>query len=248
MQIFKVIFLSAMGIALILFIIRLWAWEKPESIPVDYSADVNNRPQLNNNVVIYDTGGNIEGLIAKWELLNPDILLVERDKGFLLPGLMDPLKKFGIAGKAEEIALKKKVKIFTFSLSDEKIAECLVKKYSPEQISFSIILNSYFEYLSGNNSLMRDNLLKDRINEYRNKGMNGNICSIETIDKIWKRDFPEARNWRDTNHLPGYAGEIENEINNIKEKYYNSVINYFTDRNKKIFVIRKTNSNSILQK
>lgn len=251
MQIFKAVFMPAIGISIILFAVYVWAWKQPKCFTEVEETDIasDSRAELdltgaNNKLVFFESSGNInpehynvKQLEDKWETEKPDLLLVEGKTGFFLPGLMDPVKKFGLTGKAQELALKNKIDIYSYNLPGEKIVEKLLPKYSPQQIALSFVLSSYFRSLKCSKNISRENVLRDCIYNNRYAALNTNIYSARDIDRMWQRDFPNSKSWRDSNYLPGYTGEIEMEVSRIKQRHYYNLINYFLKQNKKMFVV-----------
>lgn len=247
MQIFKVIFLSAIGILILIIGIYLLAW-KPAKCYTDVEdtilAEGYSGAEEKDNLIILCSNNpaapndnDIKQLEEKWNKLKPEVVLIEGKEGFLIPGIMDPVEKFGISGKAHELALKNNVEIFSYSLPDDKIVQKLRSKYSSEQIALAVVLNSYIHGSDCAKSISRDNILRACIYNQRRLNLDSKINSVQDIDRIWERDFPGAKNWRTAGQLSGYAGEIADELEKIKHKHYLNLINHFLKQNKKIFVV-----------
>lgn len=243
MKIFKAVFLPALGISIVILTVHLWSWKQPDCLlnveETGETGDVSGKSNLTiiNTGLIKPDDDAITGLNKKWNELNPDILLIKRKVGFYLPGIMDPVKKFGLAGIARELAHKNNATVYTYSLPDEKIIEKLTGKYSHEQIELTMILSAYYENLREATNSSRECVIRECINNSRCTGLKSKIRAVRDIDLAWQNDFGNRHNWRDTNELPGYAGEIEKEINEIKKKHYINIINHFIRQNKKVFVI-----------
>jgi hypothetical protein len=250
-QIFKAIGLPVIGISIIIFTVYIWAWRQPKCVTEVEDADTVGNLQTdfnlinsNSKLVFFDVSGSINSgdysikqLEEKWQGGQPDLLLVDGKTGFFLPGLMDPVKKFGLTGKALELALKNKVAVYSYNLPDEKIVEELLKKYPPRQIALSFVLSSYFRNSKCSKNISRENVLRDCIYNNRYTVQSTALNSAKDIDRIWERDFPNSKSWRDSNYLPGYTGAIEMEISKIKQRHYYNLISHFLKQNRKIFVV-----------
>lgn len=249
MQIFKAVFLPAIGISILLFAVYIWAWKQPKCYTGVEESGSDTGLELglangNNKLVFFEAPDNLSSehyrvkqLEDKWETEKPDLLLVEGKTGFFLPGLMDPVKKFGLTGKAQELALKNKIDVYSYNLPNEKIVEKLLPKYSPQQIALSFVLSSYFRSLKCSKNISRENVLRDCLYDNRYTVLNTNIYSAQDVDRMWQRDFPNSKSWRDSNYLPGYTGEIEMEVGRIKQRHYYNLINHFLKQNRKVFVV-----------
>lgn len=128
MKIFKVIFLASLGISAVLVVTYLWAWktpghylnvsEIPESNLKDYEQAVpGNEPLIieNSNLIVVSLPDvnnpndlRIKQIEEKWNRFKPDVSLVDMQADFFLPGIMDPVKKFGPAGRIYELVKESK--------------------------------------------------------------------------------------------------------------------------------------------
>jgi hypothetical protein len=264
-QIFKVIFLSAIGIFIIILAVYYLAWKRPGYfLEVKEAGETGNFVTIANqnhpyvheqdNLIVFNGADirnpndlQIKQLVEKWESLKPDIVLIEGTLGFFLPGIMNPVKKFGIAGLAYELAERNNAKIYSFDLPVEKIVDKLLKKYSSEQVALSLALHSYIENRKNEKSYSNDEFLREYLSKLRFLDLNASVKSVRDIDKIWERDFTKLKNWRAIDSFPGYIGEITIEINLIKNKHLACLINHFTGLNKKVMVINNSDTLLVVQ-
>lgn len=268
MQIFKVIFLSVIGISIIILVVYSLAWKKPQyflnveeqtglSSFAPISNSNQNKPYIHEqeNLIVFcgsDTRNpedqQIKQLEEKWESLNPDVVLIEGSIGFFLPGIMNPVRKFGVAGMAYELAQQNNTSIYSFNLPAEKIVDKLLNKYPHEQIAVALAIQSYYENAGSRKLNSNDEFMREYLSSLRCSNLNVTIKSAKDIDRIWERDFSKHRNWRILEELPGYVGEIAMEINSIKNKHLLCLIDHFTRQNKKVLVINNFDTLTVIGK
>ena len=262
MQIFKVIFLSVIGMFIIVVTAYLVSWKRPEYfLNVEENTNPNNFVNTSiqsdpyyrerDNLIVFNSADTrnpedlpVKQLEEKWNSLKPDIVLIEGTLGFFIPGLMNPVKKFGISGMAYQLAAENNIKVYTYALPVEKIIEKLLKKFPPEQIAVSLALHSYNENAKYVKSNSNDEFIREYISKLRYSDIYVNVKSARDIDRIWERDFSKMKSWRSMETLPGYIGDIAREINTIKKKHLLCLIDHFTGLNKKVLVVN--NSDSLL--
>ncbi len=260
MQIFKVIFLSVIGISIVILAVFWASWKRPEYfLNVNESAGWDNFINVSNqnnsyfreldNLVIFNCTDTrnpddtpVKQLEEKWSSLKPDIVLIEGTLGFFLPGLMNPVKKFGISGLAYQLASENNIKVYKYSLPVGKIIEKLLKKFPPEQIAVTLALHSYNENSKYGKSLSNDEFIREYFSKLRYTELNVALKSARDIDRIWERDFSQLKSWRTMGVLPGYIGEIAREVNSIRNKHLLCLIDHFTGQNKKVLVVNHSDS------
>jgi len=241
-HIIKAVILPALGILVVILGIHFWCWKQPPFVL--NAEEVSGEKDLRGGgvVTVNSNRADAVSLISEtWKTFKPEVLLIKRKVGFFLPGLMDPVKKFGPAGKARELAEQCNVPVYSYTLPDEKIFEVVSKKFSRGDIEFAMVLSSYYENVKESSGSVRESLIRDCINNSRCAGFNSMIKSPRDIDDIWNKRFNTKSNWRDTNALPGIAGEIEKEIITVKQKHFINVVAHFVKQNKRVFIVDSYN-------
>jgi hypothetical protein len=241
-QIFKAVILPALGILIVILIVHFWRWKQPPCVLNIEEVPGEVLPQSPGVVVVDSKQTDAVNQISDtWKTFKPEVLLVKGKVGFYLPGVMDPVKKFGPAGKARELAAAGNIPVYSYNLPDEEIFEEVSKKYSRNDIEFSMLLSSYYDNIKESPGGTRKSVIRECINNSRCAGFNSTIRTPKDIDDIWVKNFKTKNNWRDTNGLPGIAGEIEKEIASIKRKHIYNVVVHFIKQNKKVFVVDSNN-------
>lgn len=180
-------------------------------------------------------------LIEKeWNKLKPTVALIEGRLGFLIPGIMDPVKNLGEGGKVKALAQKDNAAVYNWDLSKEVLAKQLLQKFSAEQIALSQILNPYFGQLHFGKPSSPENFIAEYFKRAKYVGQENNFKSAADIDLAWKKYFPTGPDWRnvsDENGLPGYLEDMIRFTNDLRNRQLVSAIKELTAKGEKVFVI-----------
>lgn len=244
MRIYKAVFITAMGIAVIIFGVYVWCWKQPDSakrgenLATDEAVRIVQKGIAENRIKIISSNSiSVSAFDSIWNNINPEVVLVEGRLGFFLPGLMDPVKKFGIEGRARELALEKKLMLFSYRLDDDKIASSLMQKYTQEQVAFTMVLHSYYSGIKSGVNISPENAVRECINKSRCSGIDAKFRSAREIDIIWARDFGNSKDWRYAEGLTGYAGEIALEIKTLKKKHIENLVASHLAAGKRVLIV-----------
>ena len=181
----------------------------------------------------------IKDIEEKWKAFKPTVLLVEGRLGFLVPGLMNPVKKYGENGKAYELAKKDDVKTFSWELEKEDLMKQLIEKFSAERVALKEILNPYFSNLRFGKPDNPEKYVSQSLNRAKYVGMENTFKTIEDVDRIWKRDFPtiDWRNESDEDGLPGYLQQIADATQWLRNIKLVCMIKELTEKGEKVYVV-----------
>lgn len=175
-----------------------------------------------------------------WNEFKPTVLLVEGRLGFLIPYAMNPVKRFGEMGKAAALAKKAGIPIYSWELPPSEITQALTKKFSKEQIILMEILRPYFGNLRHGKPDSPNAFVEGYLHRASLLGLESQFGSVKAIDKIWKRDFPQEKDWRDTSDqwgLPGYLSKIGDYSNYLRNQHLVCVIKQLLAKKERVFVI-----------
>lgn len=244
MQIFKAVFIPAIGAVIIILGVYFWSWKQPESIiPPEIQSGENPGRKIeialseNRLAIINSDREQSSEVDNAWGRIKPEVVLVEGKLGFFLPGLMNPVEKFGTEGRARELALENNLPLYSHNLPDNRLSEILLKKFSHAQIELTMVLCSYYTGVKEKKNVSPDNLIRECISSSRCAGIDGGFRSAREIDIAWSRDFGNVKNWRIQGELPGYAGEIASEIKMHKRKHFENLILHFLEQGKKVIAV-----------
>jgi hypothetical protein len=215
----------------------------------DYGQVANHaRPFIiqKSNLVLFGTSHTrdpknkeIPMIEEKWQELKPTIALVEGRLGFLLPGLMNPVKTLGEGGKVKALAAKSGIPVYNWDLSKESLAASLLKRFTAEQIALAQILNPYFGHLRFGKPASPDNFIEEYIKRAAYVGLQDSIKTVTDIDRLWKKHFPYEKDWRDTSDeyaLPGYLNEMMAASNDLRNQYLVTVVKELQAKGERVFV------------
>jgi hypothetical protein len=177
---------------------------------------------------------------AAFNTFQPSVVLVEGRLGFLIPYFMESAKKFGEMGKAAELAKKHGLPIYSWDSPKSEQLKALKKKFDSEQLALKEILNPYFSNLRFGKPKSPDRYVEQYLFRAEWLGVQNEINSIGDIDRIWKRDFPTEKDWRDVSDqwgLPGYLADIADYSNYIRNQHLLCSISQLIKQGEKIFVI-----------
>ena len=177
---------------------------------------------------------------SKWKSLNPTVALVEGRLGFLMPGVMDPVKELGEGGKVAELAKESGVPLYNWDLSKDVLAEQLKTKFNAEQIALYQILNPYFSKLRFGKPGSPEKAIEEYLHRAQFVQQEDNIKTPADIDRIWKKYFPAGPDWRETSDetdLPGYLADIMAYTNDLRNRQLVAVVKELTSKQERVFLI-----------
>jgi hypothetical protein len=190
----------------------------------------------------------IADIEKKWDSFDPNVCLVEGRLGFLIPGLMDPVEKYGEMGFVYKLARRDGVEDFTWEqLLDNEITSVL-RKYKPEQVAMFYILRPYFSNIRFGKPANPDEYVKGFIEKRtQHPALQNTIKTVGDIDAIWNREFRgndkkgnPIKDWRETSDeygLPLWLGDISAESNFVRNEYLACLIVTLVKQGKRVFVV-----------
>lgn len=176
----------------------------------------------------------------KWRSLKPTVALVEGRLGFLLPGLMDPVKELGEGGKVKLLAGRSGIPIYNWDLSKEMLASRLQPAFQPEQIALAQILNPYFGALRFGKPASPETYIQEYLQRAAYVGQGENFKTVADVDRVWKKYFPIGKDWRDTSdeyELPGYLSQMMTYTNDLRNRQLIAVVKELLAKGERVFAI-----------
>lgn len=251
-------------LASILGTIYLIAWKSPKYYKLngnvetkdsivpfrDYSAYANHRRPFiveGDNYVIVGAPHtrdpkhpDLRTIHQKWNRLKPTVALVESRPGFLIPYVMDPVKKFGADGYVKKLANQDGVPVYTWDLSKEELAIALQDSFSKEQIALAQILNPYFSDLRFGKPASPENYIQPFLKRAAYVGQEASFTSSKDLDLVWKKFFPNGPDWRDVSdekELPGYLSTMMTRSNDLRNLHLVAVVKELTANKERVFLV-----------
>lgn len=180
-------------------------------------------------------------LDREWKAFGPTVTLVEGRLGFLVPGLMDPVKFYGEMGAAAALARAGGIRIYSWEPRRETEVARMLDSFPPPRLALFYVLRPYFSQLRFGRPADPEGFVE----EYRRirtgyPGLEGTLPSIGAIDSLWARDFAGLPDWRDTSDeygLPGYLGDIAARSNAIRDEHLAAVIVDLVRRGERVLAV-----------
>src|SRR6187549_4127983 len=184
----------------------------------------------------------------RWDDFHPNICLVEGRLGFLVPGIMDAVEKYGEMGETYRLSRRDGVEAFTWEQPLDNEITTVLKKYKPEQVAMFYILRPYFSNLRFGKPDNPDEYVKGFIEKRtQHPQLQNTIKSVGDIDAIWNREFRgndkrgnPIKDWRETSDeygLPLWLGDISEESNYVRNEYLACLIITLVKQGKHVFVV-----------
>lgn len=187
------------------------------------------------------TDPQIADIQTRWNDFQPTIALVESRLGFFVQGFQNPVKEYGEMGWAFSLARKDKVPVYTWEAPREREIQYALEEFPREQVALFYILRPYFSNFRYGKPEDPEAVAQDYIRERSDyPGIENAISSVEQIDAIWQRDFPDEADWRDTSDqfgLPGYLGEVAARSNEARDEHFVRVIIDLVQKGERVFAI-----------
>jgi hypothetical protein len=181
--------------------------------------------------------GDIE---SRWRRFAPTVALVEGRLGFLMPGLMDPVEEHGEMGWVYALAKADDVPTYSWELPWDSAATTLAGRYPPERVALYFVLRPYFGTLRHGRPESPESFLEEYLHRASIPALAGTIEDVEDVDRLWRRDFPGERDWRDVSDegpLVGYLNDIGYASEDLRNQHLVRVIHALRARGERVFVV-----------
>jgi hypothetical protein len=184
---------------------------------------------------------DIQRLISEWNDFKPTVALTESRLGLYVGGFDGGVQMFGESGGVYALARSSGTPLYTLELPLEDEIAGVLEKFSPEQTALFYILRPYFGARAS--GPLGDPA--DFVEEYIKKrgdvaGLAGSIRTVEDIDRIWKRDFPNQPGWRDSDGRhghPGYLSALAARANAVRNDHWMQVFLDLASANERVFAV-----------
>jgi hypothetical protein len=175
-----------------------------------------------------------------WREFRPTVALLEGRLGFLVPGFMDPVEEYGEMGRVNALAKRDDVTTYTWEMPWERAATELAGRHRPERVALYFVLRPYFGNVRFGRPPSPEAFVEEFLHRASIPALRGTITSVADIDRIWRRDFPGERDWRDVSDegpLVGYLVDIAAESEDLRNRHLVRVVHTLVDRGERVFVV-----------
>jgi hypothetical protein len=175
-----------------------------------------------------------------WDQLDPTVALVEGRLGFLAPGFMDPVEKYGESGHVLGLAKKHDADAYTWEMPEEELVAALAERHPKERVALFMVLRPYFSNLRNGKPDDPEAFVEEFLARAEYPSVAGPIADPADIDRIWDRDFPAGPDWRDVSDehgLPGYLQDVSDSSNDLRNRHLVRVAVDLAARGERVFVV-----------
>lgn len=178
----------------------------------------------------------IADITRRWDAFRPTVALYEgRSRGFPYGALIEPFAGLPEPALVHKLARRDEVPLYTLepAYADE-VAE-LLETYTPEQVALYFFLRVYTAEAGGepNERLARD-LLGKRTDV---EGLRGSLVTLEDVDRVWARDFPDQGDWRVLRGEPGYLADISTDSRIIRGEHMARILIDLVQKRERVFAV-----------
>ncbi len=183
----------------------------------------------------------LDSLRTVFAAMQPTVVFVEGRLGFLFSGLQNPVALYGESGETFRLAKAYKVPCYTWEPPKEDEICFLAKKYPGKQLALFYSLRPYFSNYRFGKPANPNKQLQQYIQSRTDYvGLRGMISDVKEVDSIWKKDFPNQKDWRETSDEfgwpPGYLSDIFNDCNLLRDNYLCNALLQEVKKGKHVFV------------
>jgi hypothetical protein len=183
----------------------------------------------------------LAALRGLWGRFEPTVCLVEGRLGFLLPGVMDPVRHYGEMGFAAALARRDGLPIYSWEPPREAEVARMLETFPAERVALFYVLRPYVS----NRRFGKPEDPEGYVEGYRAErttwpGLEGTLPDIAAIDRLWQRDFAGLPDWRDTSDeygWPGYLADLAARSNALRDEHFASVLLDLVRRGERVFAV-----------
>ncbi len=183
----------------------------------------------------------IDSIQRIWQSYQPTVALVEGRLGFLFSWFQHPVSMHGESGATVYLSKKYNIPFYTWEPERQNEVDIMLQKFSPEKVALFYSLRPYFSNFRFGKPSNPDEQLKEYIQTRTDyKGIRGIVTSVAQVDSIWKKEYPQLKDWRDTSDEygwpEGWFSEMANYSNITRDIHMCSVIHELVAKGENVFI------------
>lgn len=175
-------------------------------------------------------------ITSRWDAFHPTVALYEgRARGYFYGGLIEPFAGLPEPALVHKLARRDGIPLYTLEPTyEDEVAE-LLQTFSAGQVALYFFLRVYSSEAGGvaNEALALD-LLGKRTDV---NGLRGSLSTLEDVDRVWQRDFPDQPDWRVLQGEPGYLGEISDSSRKIRGEHMARILIDLVEKGERVFAV-----------
>lgn len=178
----------------------------------------------------------IADITARWDTFHPTVALYEgRRRGFYYGSLIEPFAGLPEPALVHKLARRDGVLLYSLepAYADE-VAE-LLGQYSAEQLALYFFLRVYTSESGG---VAKEGLALDLLQKRTDvDGLRGSLVTLQDVDRVWRRDFPGAADWRVLQGEPGYLDAISQSSRRIRGEHMARILIDLVQKRERVFAV-----------
>lgn len=175
---------------------------------------------------------------SRWKSFKPTVAFCEgRSRGYFHGALIEPFAGLPEPALVHKLARRDQVPLYSLEPSYENEVAELLTQFEPQQVALYFFLRVYISEAQGTaNERLAADLLSKRTDV---KGLRDCLPTIDAVDKIWNRDYPESGNWRTLPEEPheGYIAAISGESRRIRGEHMLRAIIDLAQQGERVFAV-----------
>ncbi len=176
----------------------------------------------------------IADITDRWHNFKPTAALYEgRSSGFFYGDLIEPFAGLPEPALIHKLARAEDIPLYTLEPAYEDEVAALLKLYTPEQIALYFFLRVYRSEAGG---VAKESLAKDLLHKRTNvAGLHGSLSSLEEVDVLWQRDFPDHEDWRTNLEEVGYLAQISDHSRIVRGEHMARILIDLVQKGERVF-------------
>jgi hypothetical protein len=188
-----------------------------------------------------DKEAQLDSIRYYWKNFQPTIAMVEGRLGFLFSWFQNATDKYGEGGELASLAKKNGIRLYTWEPSRKDEVNMMLEKFSPVHVAMYYSLRPYFSNMRFGKPEHPDKVMQEYIDSRTDiDGIRGVLKSVQQLDNIWEKEFPQLKNWRDISDEQGWPEGILSEMFNygniLRDQHMCSAIAELIDRGERIIL------------
>ncbi len=178
----------------------------------------------------------VADISTRWKAFNPTVALYEgRRRNFVFGALIEPFAGLPEPALVHKLARRDNVSLYSLEPSyNDEVAQ-LIDEFSAERVALYFFMRVYSSEAGGvANEALATDLLAKRTDV---DGLRGSIPSLDALDRVWQRDFPDAEDWRTLRGEPGYLAEISHASRRIRGEHMARILIDLVRKGERVFAL-----------
>ena len=178
----------------------------------------------------------VEDITTRWEAFKPTVALYEgRRRNFVYGALIEPFAGLPEPALVHKLARRDDVTLYSLEPDYADEVGRLIEEFSAERVALYFFLRVYSSEAGGvSNETLATDLLAKRTDV---DGLRASINSLDELDRVWQRDFPDAEDWRTIRGEPGYLAEVSHASRRVRGEHMARILIDLVRNGERVFAV-----------